>query len=274
VRPSQESVARNEHLRRKVNHAVFVLPPILPSSVCTAAAHRPPRHARRAMHAPRLGLQLGDLMSSFLYVIAILAMLARPLLAQENSVEGPTQAPRPQPQVPPPYPPPQAGEGREGADFSNPRFVFHRSGGGFLRLDLVTGAVASCSQNAADWTCVPARDERAALDREIARLQRDNAALKDALLEHGVPLPDASTPSPAGRGGSGGAPVPAETVPRPPQTVPPTASAPPPSAKSGEPDRASRDDAEVERIMTVMEKVWRRLVEMMMNIQRDLQKKG
>jgi hypothetical protein len=200
-------------------------------------------------------------MTSFLYVIAILAMMARPLLAQENSVEMPTQAPRPQPQVQQSQP-----------DFSNPRFVFHRSGGGFLRLDLVTGAVASCSQNAADWTCVPGRDERAALDREIARLQRDNAALKNALLEHGVPLPDASTPSPASGGGSGGAPVPAETIPRPPQTVPP--AAPPPSAKSGEPDRASRDDAEIERILTVMEKVWRRLVEMMMNVQRDLQKKG
>jgi len=56
--------------------------------------------------------------------------------------------------------------------------------------------------------------------------------------------------------------------------VPPAASASPPSAKSGEPDRASRDDAEIERIMTMMEKVWRRLVEMMMNIQRDVQKKG
>jgi hypothetical protein len=233
------------------------------------------------MRAPRLGLQLGDLMTSFLCVIAILAMMARPLLAQENSAEMPTQAPRPQPQVPPPYPPPHAGEGREGApDFGNPRFVFHRSGDGFLRLDLVTGAVASCSQNAADWTCVPGRDERAALDREIARLQRDNAALKNALLEHGVPLPndmkaDAPTlPSAKGGGEIGGAPVPAETMPRPPQTVPPAASAPPPAAKSGEPDRASRDDAEVERIMTMMEKVWRRLVEMMMNIQRDLQKKG
>src|SRR6266853_1437189 len=202
-----------------------------------------PPTARRAMRAPRLGLQRGGVMSLFLYAIAILAMMPGPLLAQGNSVEMPTQAPRPQPQVPPPYSPPHAGESREGApERGNPRFVFHRSDGGFVRLDLVTGAVASCSQNAADWTCVPARDERAALDREIARLQRDNAALKDALLEHGVPLPDASTPSPAGRGGSGGAPVPAETVPRPPQTVPPTASAPPPSAKSGEPDRASRDD--------------------------------
>jgi hypothetical protein len=231
----------------------------------------PPHTARRTMRAPRHGLQRGDVMRSFLYVIAILAMMPRPLLAQGNSVEMPTQAPRPQP----PYSPPHAGESREGApDRGNPRFVFHRSDGGFVRLDLVTGSVASCSQNAADWTCVPGRDERAALDREIVRLQRDNAALKNALLEHGVPLPDASTPYSAGGGGGGGAPVPAETIPRPPQTVPPTASAPPPSAKSGEPERASRDDAEVERIMTMMEKVWRRLVEMMMNIQRDLQKKG
>jgi hypothetical protein len=209
-------------------------------------------------------------MGPFLCVIAILVMISRPLSAQENSAETPAQAPRPQPQV-----------AREGApDFSNPRFVFHRSGDGFLRLDLVTGAVASCSQNTADWTCVPGRDERAVLDHEIARLRRDNAALKNALLEHGVPLPndmkaDAPTlPSATGGGGSRGAPVPAETIPRPPQTVPPTASAPPPPAKSGEPDHASRDDAEIERIMTVMEKVWRHLVEMMMNIQRDLQKKG
>jgi hypothetical protein len=220
-------------------------------------------------------------MGPFLGVIAILLMISRPLLAQENSAETPAQAPRPQPQAPPPYPPPHPGEGGEGApDFSNPRFVFHRSGDGFLRLDLVTGAIASCSRNAVDWTCVPGRDERAVLDHEIARLQRDNAALKNALLEHGVPLPndmkaDAPTlPSATGGGGSRGAPVPAETIPRPPQTVPPTASAPPPSAKPGEPDHVSRDDAEIERIMTMMERVWRRLVEMMMNIQRDVQKKG
>src|SRR5215470_6304916 len=236
-------------------------------------AFAPPRTARTVAARALAWPAMEDIMGPFLCVIAILVMMSSALLAQENSAETPSQAPRPQPQAPPPSSPPQAREGREAADFSNPRFVFHGSGGAFLRLDLVTGAVASCSQNAADWTCVPGRDERAALDREIARLQRDNAALKNALLEHGVPLPEASAPSPAGRG-SAGTPVPAETIPRPPQTVPPTASAPPPSAKSGEPDRASRDDAEVERIMTMMEKVWRRLIEMMMNIQRDVQKKG
>ena len=222
-------------------------------------------------------LATGDTMSPLLYLtslIAILAVIPRPLLAQENSIEIPTQSPRPQPQAPPPYTPPQAGE----SDFGNPRFAFHAIDGGFLRLDLVTGAVDSCRPVAANWTCVPGREERAALDREIARLQRDNAALKNALLEHGVPLPDdmkADAPTLSSpTSGSRGAPVPAETIPRPPQTVPPAAVAPPPSAKSGERDRASPDDAEIERIMTIMEKVWRRLVEMMMSIQRDLQKKG
>jgi hypothetical protein len=215
-------------------------------------------------------------MRSPLYVVAILAIMATlrvPLLAQENS-EMPAPGSPPQPQVQPSQSP----------GFGNPRFVFHRIDGAFLRLDLSTGAVASCSQNTVNWTCVPGREERTTLDREITRLQRDNAMLKNALLQRGVPLPDnieadqppaatvapalASPASPACDGKGGG-----ETVPRPAQTVPP-ASASPPSAKSGEPDRASRDDAEIERMMAVMEKVWRRLVEMMVNIQRDLRKKG
>ncbi len=121
----------------------------------------PPGAARSAMRAPRLGLQRGDVMRSFLYVIAILAMVPSPLLAQGNSAETPTQAPRPQPPVPSPYPPPHAGEGREGApDRGNPRFVFHRSGSGFVRLDLVTGAIASCSQNAAGTRSRIARRRR------------------------------------------------------------------------------------------------------------------
>ncbi len=236
---------------------------------CTAAA----ADGADARSVARLGT--GDIMSSSPCVIAILimtAMLEVPLLAQENSPATPTQASQSQSQLQPSQPP----------DVGNPRFAFHRVDGGFLRLDLHTGAVASCSQDAAGWTCVPAREERTALDREIARLQRDNAALKNALLEHGVPLPKdmeadspPTTPTPpsAGSGGGRGRGE-AKIVPRPPQTVPPSATTPPPPAKSAESDRASRDDAEIERIMTVMERVWRRLIEMMMNIQRDMEKKG
>ncbi len=207
-------------------------------------------------------------MSLTLHVMAVLAVIAAsniPVLAQENSVDTATKPSQPQLTLPS-----SASEGGKGGpDLNNPRFAFHPMNGGFLRLDLFTGAIALCSQNAADWICVPGRDER------------DNAILKNTLLEHGVPLPNnmkAAVPAfpPAANGGGkeSGAPAAAEAAPRPPQTVPPHAPEPAASAKSGETDRASRDDAEIERIMAVMEKVWRRLVEMMMNIQRDLQKKG
>jgi len=197
-----------------------------------------------------------SIMNGPLYVTAILvvtAMLSAPLIAQENSPETAALAAQSQPQAPPP-------------GFADPQFAFHRTDSGFVRLDMRTGAVASCSQNATGWTCIPGREERAALDREIDRLQRDNAALKNALLERGLPLPnDMKTDAPTT------AVAPTESVPRPPQSVPPAASAAPKSAES---DRGSRDDAELERVMTVMEKFWRRLVEMMVNIQRGIQKKG
>jgi hypothetical protein len=187
-------------------------------------------------------------------VVAAAMALQVPALAQGDQ-QNPPQTPA-QSQTPSQMPSqsePQAPDDR--------RFAFHRIEGGFVRLDLRTGELASCTPNGADWSCVPGRDERAALDREIARLQRDNASLKNALLERGVPLPDGMAPNPpAGSGGRGGD----EPIPRPPQTVPPTASAPTPGAEQ---------DDEVDRIMTAVEKGWRRLVEMMTNLQRDLQKK-
>jgi hypothetical protein len=210
-------------------------------------------------------------MSPTRYMIAIPAMMAVlgvPLLAQEDTPRTPALSSQSQPQVQPSQLP----------DVDSPRFAFHRVDGGFLRLDLHTGAVASCKPDAAGWTCLPARDERTMLDREIARLQQDNAVLKNALLEHGVPLPKGmetdsppTSPTPPSTASGGGRP---EDVPRPPQTVPPSASTPPPPPKSGESDRASRDDAEIERAMIVVERVWRRFIEIIMNIQRDMEKKG
>jgi hypothetical protein len=180
--------------------------------------------------------------------------------AHEASQPVPPQTPAPQAAAPQtqmhtdaPAPPAQPTE------LGDPRFAFHRIDNGFVRLDLRTGTVAFCSQQPSGWACVAAAEERAAFDGEIARLQRENAALKNAMLERGVPLPQGSMPGAA----------------RPPQTVPPAASAPPASPpKSAEPDQGVREDAELERAMAVMERVWRRLVEMMMNIQRDVQKKG
>ena len=190
----------------------------------------------------------------FIAVAAIMAALQVPALAEDTPAPPPVQASPPQSQAPPSQP----------QDSDDHRFAFHRIDGGFLRLDMRTGAVASCRASEADWTCVPARDERAALDREIMQLQRDNATLKNALLERGVPLPGGMAPTPPSGAGD-------ETVPRPPQTVPPTALAPGTRAP-GTPSGAS-PEAEIDRVMDAVEKGWRRLVEMMTNLQRDLQKK-
>jgi hypothetical protein len=216
-----------------------------------------------------------SLLEISVFAILVVGTMPRAQLLAQEAVQGPPQdasqgtlqeVPQKAPQeTPQPQPRRQPPEQAQPPEFGDPRFAFHRIDDVFLRLDLYTGAVASCSQHAAGWACDLLPDERAAFDSEIARLQRDNAILKNALLERGVPLPNGiNVDAPA-------AITPPESVPRPPQSVPPVAAAPP---KSAGPDQASRDDAEIERIMTVMEKVWRRLVDMMMNVQRDMQKKG
>jgi hypothetical protein len=140
-------------------------------------------------------------------------------------------------------------------DLANPRFAYHKIDDGYLRLDLRSGEVASCRQNPGGWTCTLAAEERAALENEIARLQRDNALLKNALLEHGVALP-----SPPGTDSA--AQTPEAAPPRPPTPIPP------PQADAGE-----HRQGEVDRVIATVERWWRRVVELAATIQRDLQGK-
>ena len=133
------------------------------------------------------------------------------------------------------------------------RYSFHRVGEGFVRLDSRTGQVAQCGWSGPGWSCKLIPDERAALDSEIARLQRDNAELKKSLLSRGIELPSGMVAeAPAA------APV-------------PPANVPDPSAKT-EPKLPS--DAELDRAFAFMKKVWRRLVDMMSDLQRDIEKKS
>ncbi len=82
-------------------------------------------------------------------------------------------------------------------DTSNPRFAYHKIDDGYLRLDLRSGEVATCRSHPGGWTCTLAAEERTALENEIARLQRDNAILKNALLERGMPSgADTAAPRP------------------------------------------------------------------------------
>jgi hypothetical protein len=58
------------------------------------------------------------------------------------------------------------------------RFSMTPAEGGFLRLDKQTGAVSFCSVEAGASACRAGADERAALEKEITELRRENAELK------------------------------------------------------------------------------------------------
>ena len=127
-----------------------------------------------------------------------------------------------------------------------------------MRLDTQTGQVSLCGHNPAGWSCQALPDDRTALESEIGRLQSENAALKSELLARGLTLP-------------GG-----------PNTEPPLARAPertpdkPPAAKSpnAKPDLNLPSDAELDRVVAFMGKVWKRMVETMAELQRDIGRKN
>jgi hypothetical protein len=125
------------------------------------------------------------------------------------------------------------------------RYSFHRAGEGFVRLDSRTGHVSQCGWRAAGWSCNAMADERAALESEISRLQQENVALKKSLLSRGLDLPGNVKPDASTR-------------------KEPDAGAGP----------KSPSEAEFDRAITFMKNVWRRLVELMVDLQRDMQRKS
>ncbi len=52
-----------------------------------------------------------------------------------------------------------------------------------------TGHVSVCTRRDLGWACHPVPDERSALEEEIVRLQKDNAALKKDMLARGITPP-------------------------------------------------------------------------------------
>jgi hypothetical protein len=83
-------------------------------------------------------------------------------------------------------------------DTNGGRYTLNKVTDGFVRLDTQTGEVALCSQRTVGWACLVAPEDRAAFESEIARLRGENAALKQALLSRGLPLPSGATPERSG----------------------------------------------------------------------------
>jgi cell division protein FtsB len=125
------------------------------------------------------------------------------------------------------------------------RYSFNRVDNGFLRLDHATGQIAYCSAHTVGWACQAVPEDRAALESEIARLQDEVAALKKEVAALREPPP-----------------------PRPPAPIPPPAAAP---DKNGALKLPSQED--IDRARAYIVETWRRLVDMINQIQQDMMRK-
>jgi hypothetical protein len=117
------------------------------------------------------------------------------------------------------------------------RYTFKEIANELLRLDSRTGEVAQCSKRAVGWACQALPEDRTALESEIARLQNENAALKREFAARGLALPDGIKSPPAGKSDS---------------------------------DLKLPSDADLDRAMSFLERAWRRLVDMVQNLQREM----
>jgi hypothetical protein len=117
-----------------------------------------------------------------------------------------------------------------------------------IRLDTRTGTVSNCSNSAAGWACYAVPDERAAMDAEIGRLQTENAKLR-AQLASREPAPGKIE----------------EALPK--------------SDKEAKPNAADGQrkieiplpsDQDMDRVMSFLERAWRRLIDMANRVQKDV----
>jgi hypothetical protein len=122
------------------------------------------------------------------------------------------------------------------------RYTFSKSADGFIRLDMQTGEVSTCSQRTVGWACQAVPEDRAVFEREIARLRVENALLKRDLISRGLPLP-------AG-----------------------TIAEPPVVRDEGRGLR--RGGSDLDRMMAFMGRVWQRLVEVIAQAQKQVLNKS
>ncbi|WP_041748690.1 hypothetical protein [Bradyrhizobium cosmicum] len=135
-------------------------------------------------------------------------------------------------------------------DSENGRYSMTPIPEGVLRLDTRTGTVSTCTRNGAGWACYAVPDERTALDAEIGRLQAEVEKLKAQL---------AAGPTVSGKID--------ESMPK----SDPLKKAEP---KVAEGDRKIEiplpSDQDVDRVMSFLEKAWRRLIDMANRVQKDV----
>jgi len=128
-------------------------------------------------------------------------------------------------------------------DSAGGRYIFGKQPDGFVRLDTQTGEVALCSQKPVGMACEMAPEDRAMLGSEIGRLRGENAALKKDLLSRGLALPSETTPEP-------------------------------PLAQNAEPDLRLPSDADIDRMVAFVGRVWHRFVDAVQRAQKQVLNKS
>jgi hypothetical protein len=132
-------------------------------------------------------------------------------------------------------------------DAENGRYTFSNTADGLIRLDTRTGTVSTCSNSVNGWACYAVPDERKALDEEIGRLQAENDKLKAQLAAREASPSDKAQ----------------EPLPQPDRPVAPKAEG------ERKIEIPLPSDADVDRVMSFLERAWRRLVEMANRMQKD-----
>jgi hypothetical protein len=150
----------------------------------------------------------------------------------------------------------------------NGRYALAPAGDSVVRLDTRTGAVSNCSDSDTGWACYAVPDERAAMDAEIGRLQAENERLKEQLatreatVQGKVDEPKIDEPLPKSD---------KQSDPKMAEQKPAEPKAPDPKVADGgrKLEIPLPSDQDVDRLMSFMERAWRRLVEMANRVQKD-----
>ena len=135
-------------------------------------------------------------------------------------------------------------------DTENGRYSLQPSGDGVIRLDTRTGAVSNCSNSPSGWACYMAPDERKAMDEEIGRLQAENEKLKTQLASASAGKTDEALPK------SDKQDAPKQDNPK--------------AADGGRKiEIPLPSDADMDRVISFLERAWQRLVDMANRMQKD-----
>ncbi len=139
------------------------------------------------------------------------------------------------------------------------RYSFNRVNNGFVRVDNESGQVAYCSPHAEDWMCQAVAD-RSGLETEIESLQKQVALLRKLDMEVGQLKDEISSLKKEIAG------LKQPSAPR----------APTDHTQSNGPDMSVKlpTHQDIMRARDYLEETWRRLVEIMVSVQKDIMRRS